>query len=109
MSTQIFKQIVPIECLFNLLDAICIKTETHYVLNSVSYKKGVYSELISDFMETCKPYYHKSKQGYLDLPSKYKSFVTIVRQICNSHNITYTSSIQYDKSKYDIVYLIMLN
>jgi hypothetical protein len=38
----------------------------------------------------------------------YKSFNTIIRQICNFNKITYTTQIKYDKSVYDIVYDIQL-
>ena len=36
----------------------------------------------------------------------YKNFVTIIRQICKYHHIPFTSSIKYNKSKYDIYYFI---
>ena len=43
MSNQIFKMIVPKELIINLLDAICLKNEKHYILNNDSYKKGMYN------------------------------------------------------------------
>ncbi len=106
MSNQIFKMIVPKELIINLLDAICLKNEKHYILNNDSYKKGMYNGLVQLFINDCRQYYHISKQKYLDKKSTYKSFMTIIRQICKSINITYTSEIKYDKSDYDIVYYI---
>ena len=106
MSTQIFKKKVPNELLFHLLDAICMKNEKHYILNSNSFKKGIFNEAIPKFFGECKPYYHISKQKYLERKLVYNCFTTIIRQICNFNKITYTSQIKYDKSTYDIVYYI---
>lgn len=106
MSTQIFKKIIPNEFLFNLLDNICIQNDKHYILNNESFKKGVFNETIQQFIETCRPYYHNSKKKYLDKKLTYNSFVTIIRQICNYNKIIYTSQIKYNKSTYDIVYII---
>jgi len=106
MSTQIFKNQIPKILLFDLLDKICLKNEKHYTLNSDSFKKGVYNEEIPQFLEVCKPYYHISKRKYLETKLTYKSFTTILRQICNHNKITYTSQIKYDKSTYDILYYI---
>lgn len=106
MSTQIFKNQIPKTLLFDLLDKICLKNEKHYTLNSGSFKKGIYNEDIQKFLEVCKPYYHISKRKYLEKKITYKSFTTILRQICNHNKITYTSQIKYDKSTYDILYYI---
>ena len=106
MTSQIFKNPIPNELLINLLNEIAIKTEKYYILNSNSYKKGIFKDVISIFINECKPYYHLSKRKYLDRKITYNSFITIIRQICNFNNITYTSQIKYDKSTYDIIYFI---
>jgi len=106
MSTQIFKRDIPHELLFNLLDNICMKNDKHYILNSESFKKGVFNGNIQEFLELCKPYYHNSKKTYLEKKLTYNSFTTIVRQICNFKKLTYVSQIKYNKSSYDIVYII---
>ena len=109
MSTQIFKKDIPNELLFNLLEIICMKNDKHYILNTDSFKKGTFNENIQDFIEICKHYYHNSKKKYLEKKLTYNSFITIVRQICNYNNLTYTSQIKYNKSSYDIVYIIYKN
>jgi hypothetical protein len=103
---QIFRKTFPKEDLIALLDDICIKTEKYYILNNDSYKKGNYTNSIPPFINGCRQYYHVSKQKYVDRKHTYKSFMTIIRQICKLHEIIYTSDIKYDKSKYDIVYHI---
>lgn len=106
MSTQIFKNKIPNNMLFELLDKICLKNEKHYIFNNYSFKKGVFSEDIIFFLKNCIPYYHLSKRKYLEKKLTHKSFITILRQICNFNKIKYTSQIKYDKSTYDIVYYI---
>ena len=108
MSSQIFKNVIPMQLLIKLLDDIAVKTDKCYVLNTNSYKKGMFNDLIMTFIEACKPYYHLSKRKYLERKPTYNSFTTIIRQICNFNKITYTSLIKYDKSAYDIIYNIVV-
>jgi hypothetical protein len=106
MSKQIFKNPIPIDMLFSLLDTICIKEENKYIFNNNSYKKGIFENSIPPFIDSCRPYYHNSKHKYLDKKLTYNSFTTILRQICKCNNVKYTSQIKYEKSKYDIVYYV---
>lgn len=106
MTSQIFKEHIPNEMFFKLLENIAMKNDKYYSINKNSYKKGIFDNSIIEFIEQCKPYYYLSKRKYLDRKITYNSFITIVRQICNFNNITYTSQIKYDKSVYDIWYYI---
>jgi len=106
MSTQILKNKIPNELLFELFDSICLKNDKHYVLNIDSFKRGIFKDVLYKFIEDCRPYYYLSKRKYLEKKLTYKSFITIIRQICNSNNITYTSEIKYEKSTYNIIYYI---
>jgi len=105
-SSQIFKKHFPKEILFEFLDTICMKNDKHYILNINSYKKGIFNDTITSFFEKCKPYYHLSKRKYLEKTLTYNSFVTVIRQICNLNKLTYTSQIKYERSCYDIIYII---
>jgi len=109
MSLQIFKEKIPSDILFGLLEELCVKNEKYYTFNNISYKKGVFTEKINDFLNACKEYYFTSKQKYLDRKMTYNNFMTVVRQICNSNNIVYTSKIIYNKSLYEIEYYIYYN
>ena len=108
MSSQIIKNQFPKSLLFDLLDKICLKNDKHYTFNNSSFKKGVYTEEIQKFLNDCKPFYYVSKRKYLEAKLTYKSFTTVLRQICNYNKITYTSQIKYDKSTYDILYYIYI-
>ena len=106
MSAQIFKKQIPNNNFIELLEDIGTKTEKYYIINNESYKRGLFTNSIPGFIESCKPFYHLSKQKYLERKLTYNSFTTVLRQICNYNKIKYTSQIKYDKSNYDIVYYI---
>ena len=106
MTSQIFKKEISSDILFNLLENLCMKNEKYYILNSDSFKKGLFNKSIDSFIEICKPYYHNSKKKYLEKKITYNSFITVVRQICNFNKLTYTSQIKYNKSSYDIIYIV---
>jgi hypothetical protein len=106
MSSQIFKQPIQNEMIFNLLEKICIKEKNCYIFNNIAFKKGMYNNILFDFVVSCIPYYHKSKQHYLEKKITYKSFATILRQICNHNKIRYKNKISYSNSNYEIIYYI---
>jgi hypothetical protein len=106
MVSQIFKNQIPNDEIFGLLDKICLKNEKHYTFNNDSYKKGIFTGDIPKFILYCQPYYHISKRKYLERKLTHNSFATILRQICKFNSITYTSQIKYNKSTYDIEYYI---
>lgn len=108
MASQIFKEHIPNELLIQLFNDISVKLQKCYVLNKNYYKKGIFNNIIKNFINQCIPYYHISKRKYLERKLTYNSFITIIRQICNFNNITYTSQIKYDKSTYDIIYYIYI-
>ena len=109
MSLQIFKERIPPDILFGLLEDLCVKNDRYYTFNNISYKKGVFTEKINDFLNACKEYYFTSKQKYLDRKLTYNNFMTVIRQICNVNNVVYTSKIRYNKSMYEIEYYIYYN
>jgi len=106
MLTQIFKNNVPVDILYVLLEKICVKTDKYYLVDNNSYKKLLYYHLYDDFCNEITQYYHTSKQFYLKRKITYNSFTNIVRQICKSNNVMFTSNIKYNKSLYNIQYLI---
>ena len=110
MTSQIFiKEGPPISLLFTLLQNTChLKTDKYFVITHASFKKGVLSKCIQLFYDELKQYYQKSKAFYLTRKNTYKNFLTVIRQLCNYHNIMYSNDIKYDKSSYEIVYKVFL-
>ena len=110
MTSQIFlKEGPPLLLLLNLLQNTChMKTDKFFVITHASFKKGNFTCSIQKFYDELKKYYQNSKQFYLTRKNSYKNFLTIIRQLCNYHNIIYSNDIKYDKSCYEIVYKIFL-
>lgn len=108
MKNQIFREtILPSSLLFDMLEIVAMKTAKYYYIDYNSYKKFMYEEAMQQtFVQTIRPYYHESKQHYLDRKMTYNSFINIVRQICKNNNIPFTSKIRYNKSAYNIDYYI---
>jgi len=106
MTSQIFKSKYPIQGLFDFLELYSDKKTNYYYFTKTKFKKGVFENAIRPYCDSLKEYYYLSKQKYLDKKQTYRSFVTIIRQICKYHHISFTSKIKYDKSNYEIVYYI---
>jgi hypothetical protein len=106
MPNQIFKTDIPPSILYNLLEKIAEKKETHYVLDVNSYKKMKYYNLHTDFLNEIIEYYYWSKRFYVERPFTYKSFTNIIRQICKINNIEWKSQLVYIESAYSIVFYI---
>ncbi len=108
MTSQIFRKIIPKEDLIKLFDNTCLKEDDYYILSKDSFKRGMLDNSIPEFMDFCKPFYFSSKQKYLERKLCFNSFITIIRQICKTHNIPYKSQIKYCKSSYTIDYFIYI-
>ena len=106
--TQIFKSKVPSPVLFSFLTDICEKNDKCFIFDKNAYKRGIYNNKITPFLDMCKPHYHASKQKYIDRKLTYNSLITVIRQICNVNEIGYASEIKYDKSLHTIIYYIYI-
>ena len=106
MSRQLFRRQVPIHILNDLLDKICLKTDKYYLIDETAFRIMVHKEYHIAFCEEMLEYYHASKAHYVNREFSYNSFVNIVRQICKSNSILYASQMKYEKSKYNIDYLV---
>ena len=106
MSNQIIKTLIPNETVFSFLQMNCIKNGNCFIFNTIAFKRGLYNESIKTFLGECDKHYHCSKKKYLDIKSNYSKFVTVLRQICKSNQLKYTSQIKYERSTYEIIYYI---
>ena len=106
MLNQIFKKEISIQFLYDLLEKICIKSEKYYMVDLNAYKKMLFHGYHTEFLTILVDYYHSSKRYYAERELTFNSFTTIIRQICKSNTIQFTSQIKYNSSKYNIEYLI---
>ena len=106
MICQTFRRRIPIEILTDLLEKICLKTDKYYLIDANAFKVLLYNNYHEVFLKTIIEYYHASKAYYVTREFTYKSFTNIIRQICKSHAIMYSSVMKYDKSKYNIDFFV---
>lgn len=106
MSKQIFKTKVPTNILYDLLDKVCLKTGTYYLFDNNAYKKMLYNDYHTDFLNKITKHYHIGKRFYLERQMSYNVFTTIMRQICKFNAVMFNSNINYNKSKYNIDYMV---
>lgn len=109
MTKQIFRSSVPNEILFDFLEKIAFKTDKYFLFDMNAFKKMLFYNYHTEFCDTIKPYYHTSKQFYLERKMEYNTIITIIRQICKNNNIMFTTKIKYNKSIYNINYFIYYN
>ena len=106
MIKQIFRENVPVSLLYDLLSKICLTTDKYYYMDMNAFRKMTFHMYHEEFFKELLNYYHVSKQFYITRPLTYNSFTTILRQICKSNEIMFTSNIHYNQSKYTIDYFV---
>lgn len=106
MPHQLFKIAPPLETLFELLEEICSNELEYFIVDTMAYKKMLFSNREKHFLETILPYYHTSKQYYITREFTYNSFVNIIRQLCNFHHHSFMASKKYNHSEYNIRYIV---
>ena len=110
MTKQILKYNIPFSIIekYLLKINITIKNQKYIIIDEHIYKKLLYNNLYVDLQNELENYYYNSKKFYITRKPSYNNFLTIIRHICNCNNLCYTSKILYDKSKYKIIYYILL-
>lgn len=109
MSHQIFKDDIPNNILYSLLNDICTcKNDNYFIVDKIAFKKAQFNNVIQPFLESLDKYYHESKKFYITRKLNYTKFITIIRQICKKNEIPFSNTIKYDKSTYNIIYYIYL-
>jgi hypothetical protein len=104
--SQVFKTPVDKNIVFEFLEKTCGKTNTFYIFDINSYKRSQLDDNLKHFCESIKPFYFDSKKYYVERTIDFNKLCTIIRQLCNFNKITFSTHINYDKSKYNIIYYI---
>lgn len=106
MKSQIFKQNINPEILFNFLNKYATDKGKYFVFSNISYNTAKYHDDVSKFCNELTPYYHNAKQYYITRKMNYNNFTTLIRQICKLCLINFVSKTEYNNSAYSIVYYI---
>jgi len=83
-----------------------MKTDKYYLVDHNAFRKIAFYNYHDELLAKLAPYYFTSKQFYLTRKFTYNSFTNIIRQICKSNNVMFTSQMKYNESKYSIIYMI---
>jgi hypothetical protein len=107
--SQLFKNKYPLPTLKKYILKLCELDDKKLIFTKVCFKRAQLSGLAAEFIADATTYYHKSKQKYADVGAiNYKSMANVLRQLCKHHDIKVESMIKYDKSSYEIYYIIHL-
>lgn len=101
--SQIFKSKFPKQMFIDFLNKTQQIQEYNlyfYVFTFEMYKKLQYNQTLTEFLNSCKPYYHQSKMFYINREMSYVRFLTILRQLCHNTEMKYKTGIKYEKSTY---------
>lgn len=113
---QLFKAAVPPHILWDFLQTQSAHTQsahtqsaqthaTTYTFTKHHYKVAMFRGLLQPWLLALKPYYHVSKQHYVDRPMTYFNFITVLRQLCHAQKeASYTTDKLYADARYEIVY-----
>lgn len=106
MSSQIFKSNIERELVISFLEDYAEQNDRFFIFSKTSFRQAEFHNAIEPLCEKIKAYYHTSKQYYLNRKLNFSKFITILRQLCKSSGISYTSRIVYVNSSYNIIYYI---
>ena len=105
---QNLKKKYPSEKLYAFLETYSPQknTSNFFVFNVDIFKKAKYLGGIDELCDELKDYYYPSKHTYITREQKYSRFTTVLRHLCNSDNIPFTTQICYANNTYYITYYI---
>tara|TARA_Y100000590_G_C15387328_1_gene888722 strand:- start:209 stop:535 length:327 start_codon:yes stop_codon:yes gene_type:complete len=107
MKSQIFKLPPSKELMYDFLKKWAIKNNTkYYYVSKMIFRRALFKNDIKQFCDQMKQFYFSSKEKYVTRTQTYKTFMTVLRQICKYHHIPFVSKIKYDRSLYQITYYI---
>lgn len=110
MDSQNIKRALKKPMVVDIIKDICIQHSMNniYTFDNDCYKRMRLFKKVEQIIKLLKPYYYESKQYYLTRKMNYKTFCTIIRQICKHVKIKIVSNIKYIHSSYLIHYNIIL-
>lgn len=112
MVNKIFKKEYPITNFQRFCDKYLKKTQSNgkveYEFNFDIFKQLEFYNIHTNFTEALKEYYYPSKYFYLTRKLTYKNFATILRQICRSIDIFFSSKIKYQHNQSFNIYIIRI-
>ena len=109
-STQ-FLYAFPPYLLFEVLEEICLKTSSYYLIERSAYQKMTYLSLDKWLVDVMRTYYKPQNLYLLETEITYEKFILFVRQICSNANIRFIQEKHYVDlhRKYRVYYMNVEN
>ena len=95
---NIFRKPFPLATLIELLNTICPFNEDYYLVDMNVFQSMVFLHTHRDFYNSLQDFYYPCQQFYVTRPIDYRSFTTVLRQLCNYHHISFRIDRQYNHS-----------
>lgn len=108
-GNQLFRTIPDHKVVFGYLDEVCYRDQSNFVIDDVIYKRMRYDDRLFKMYEYLRPFYHLSKQKYIDGCATRNGFLTVLRQLCKVFCIQYASKIVYKNGTYASMLVIYLD
>ena len=109
-DSQNIKSTLTYNIVKEILYNVCTHVENNiYTFNKISYKRLRLFKKLDSVLNRLRPHYYESKMFYLTRKMNYKTFSTIIRQICKYSQLKILSNIKYLHSSYIIEYTIFIN
>ena len=106
---HLFRAVPERDVIFGYLDEVCHRDNELFVVDDIAYKRMRYDDRIVRLYEYLRPFYHISKQKYLDEDCSRNSFLTVLRQLCKQYHIQFRSKVIYRNGSYDSTLVIYLD
>ena len=107
--SKVFKKDYPYNRFVEFIDKISIKHKDYYFFDINLYKKARYNKIIDPFISSLGEYYKENKKHYILKTMDYKSFMTVIRQLCKRLNIRYENKMKYLHNSYHIEYYLYIH
>ncbi len=105
---QLFKLMPPIDIFYKFLDSNFEYENNMYKITGIFFNKCIYKNTLKDFCEKISPFYHNSKQNFINVNNDYAKFSTVIRHLSKLYDFEYKKNIKYNNSSYDIEYNIII-
>ena len=105
-KNNLFSYPFPLADLWDFLDSICPYHEDYYLLDSNGFRTMVFKNLHVAFLANLKEHYYPCQQFYFKQEFTFRSFTTLLRQLCNYYDIPYKITKQYNHSALVLRYFI---
>lgn len=103
---SVFYKNVNLEILYKLLENNALKTNEYYLIDETAYRKIIFTKEHEPFINDVHLCYYPAKRIYTTRELTYRTFITILRQICKYHSIQFEMRTKYSHCNTEKIYFL---